>query len=345
MPITKVTCKFFKLKNNYIKNLDDVQKKILNKTYTEKLIISKKDIKLAETLSDDEKSFYYTWEGISEINEIELNKASKESEETICKFLFATANIEYTKKIKKDERGIFLPKKERVNYTQVKTYFFCMEDSIYIIICSSNETCIERVRRLIGLNYISDQNDGYSIQPDLFNWLFFKYTQDKGSLTDELTLMNINGFIGNIGDEHNIFEGTSDQTSELIITKAFISNGETLKTITARLKNEDIDIIFTVDDQSNTQIYTRQSDVLKLLEFHDNDTFFVIYLYSKLIPELKSLYNSASSQFLSKEKRRFSEKIGLEVINSIIKQNSLTLEDVSVLFENSIQLQQVDNIS
>lgn len=48
---------------------------------------------------------------------------------------------------------------------------------------------------------------------------------------------------------------------------------------------------------------------------------------------------------ISKEKRKISKKIGLEVIDSIIKQNSLTLEDVSVLFENSIQLQQVDNIS
>ncbi len=48
---------------------------------------------------------------------------------------------------------------------------------------------------------------------------------------------------------------------------------------------------------------------------------------------------------ISKEKRKISEKIGLEVIDSIIKQNTLTLEDVSVLFENSIQLQQVDNIS
>ena len=57
----------------------------------------------------------------------------------------------------------------------------------------------------------------------------FKFTQNKGSLADGLKLMNISGFIGNIGDEQNIFKGTSDQTSELIITKAFISNGETLK--------------------------------------------------------------------------------------------------------------------
>lgn len=130
----------------------------------------------------------------------------------------------------------------------------------------------------------------------------FKFTQNKGSLADGLKLMNISGFIGNIGDEQNIFKGTSDQTSELIITKAFISNGETLKTITARLKNKDIDIVFTVDDKSNTQIYTNQSAVLKLLEFQDNNTFFIIYLYSKLIPELKSLYNDASTQFLSEEK-------------------------------------------
>ena len=68
------------------------------------------------------------------------------------------------------------------------------------------------------------------------------------------------------------------------------------------MKNKDIDIVFTVDDKSNTQIYTNQSAVLKLLEFQDNNTFFIIYLYSKLIPELKSLYNDASTQFLSEEK-------------------------------------------
>ncbi|PFM76979.1 hypothetical protein COJ51_27690 [Bacillus thuringiensis] len=141
--------------------------------------------------------------------------------------------------------------------------------------------------------------------------------------------------MGNIGDEQNIFKGTSDQTSELIITKAFISNGETLKTITARLKNKDIDIVFTVDDKSNTQIYTNQSEVLKLLEFQNDNTFFIIYLYSKLIPELKSLYNDASTQFLSEEKKQFSEKIGLEVIESIIKQNRIALEDISVLFDSS----------
>ncbi|MBR0622135.1 hypothetical protein NLY50_17230 [Bacillus sp. RP12] len=345
MSISKVTCKFFRLTDGNITSLKDVQDRILNKIYTEKLNIAKKDIKLAETLTENEKSFYYTWEEISELNKIELNKACEESDEAICEFLFATANIEYTKKKKKGTDGKFLPKKERVNYTQAKTYFFCMNEAIYTIICSSNETCIERVKKLIGINYIDEKNEAYSIQPDLFNWLFFKYTQNKGSLTNELILMNINGFIGNIGDEHNIFEGTSDQTSELIITKAFISNGETLKTITARLKNEDIDIIFAVDERSNTQIYTRQSEVLRLLEFQDDETFFVIYLYSKLIPELKTLYNSASSQFLSEEKRQFSEKIGLEVIESIIKQNSLTLKDISLLFENSIQMQQVDNIS
>ena len=37
----------------------------------------------------------------------------------------------------------------------------------------------------------------------------------------------------------------------------------------------------------------------------------------------------------SLKKKQFSEKIGLEVIESIIKQNLITLEDISVLFESS----------
>ncbi|MGE7851219.1 hypothetical protein ACQKNN_09345 [Bacillus paramycoides] len=333
MAISKLTCKLFKLTG--ITSLDDVEKNILKKSYAEALKISIKDTKKAKALSEEEKNFYFTWEGVSEPNEIKLNEANEESDEIFGRYLFATANIEYTKKKKKNSNGQFLPKAERVNYTQVMTYFFCMNESVYIIICSSNEFHIERIKKLIGTNYIAKHDQTYDIQPDLFNWLFFKYTQEKGSLAAGLKLMNISGFIGNIGDEQNIFKGTSDQTSELIITKAFISNGETLRTMTARLKNEDIDIVFTVDDKSNTQIYTNQSAVLKTLELQDDNAFFIIYLYSKLIPELKSLYNNASAQFLSEEKKQFSEKIGLEVIESIIKQNRIALEDISVLFDSS----------
>ena len=222
MSVSKLTCKLFKLTG--ITSLADVEKNILNKSYAEALKISTKDTKQAETLSDDDKNFYYIWEDSSELNEIELTEANEESDENIGQFMFATANIEYTKKRKKNSKGQFLPKAERVNYTQVMTYFFCMNDSVYIIICTSNEFHVERVKKLIGTNYIAKHDHTYDIQPDLFNWLFFKFTQNKGSLADGLKLMNISGFIGNIGDEQNIFKGTSDQTSELIITKAFISN-------------------------------------------------------------------------------------------------------------------------
>ncbi len=59
--------------------------------------------------------------------------------------------------------------------------------------------------------------------------------------------MMISGFIGNTTDEYNVFKGISDQALELIITKAFISNGVILRTLTARLRNEDIDIDFGID--------------------------------------------------------------------------------------------------
>lgn len=154
--------------------------------------------------------------------------------------------------------------------------------------------------------------------------------------------MNIGGFIGNTADEHNVFKGISDQTSELIITKAFISNGEILRTITARLRNEDIDIVFAIDYESNTQIYVSQSQKLKLLDAEDNDIFFIIYLYSHLIPKLKSLYDKASERFLSTEKNQFSEKIGLEVIKSIISKNSLSLDDVSILFNSPSDFRDTD---
>lgn len=331
---SKITCKLFKLKD--MSSLNDVKTKILNRSFSEPLMVTKRDSELIKNLPDDEKNFYFTWGDISESNELKLQaKDENQGEKELCvEYLSATANIEYPKRRKKDSSGRILPKEQRVNYTQVVTHFMSFNNSVHLVICTSNSSHQERVKSLIGTSFISNVDKDYEIPSDLFNWLFFQFIEKRGSIDNGLNLMNISGFIGNTADEHNIFKGISDQTSELIITKAFISNGEILRTITARLRNEDIDIVFAIDYESNTQIYVNQSEKLKLLEAAENEIFFIVYLYSYLIPQLKLLYNEASEQFLSSDKKQFSEKIGLEVIKSIISKNALSLEDVSKIFNN-----------
>ncbi|EON74266.1 hypothetical protein [Lysinibacillus sphaericus] len=342
MTSSKITCKLFKLTG--INSLDDVKINILNRSFAEPLMVSKRDGKLISSLPEDEKNFYYTWGDISEPNELKSQTIGENQEEKeLCvEYFSATANIEYPKRRKKDSNGNILPKTQRVNYTQVVTYFMSFNNSVHLIICSSNDAHQVRVRQLVGTSFIANADKEYEIPSDLFNWLFFQFIENNGSLGEGLNLMNIGGFIGNTADEHNVFKGISDQTSELIITKAFISNGEILRTITARLRNEDIDIVFAIDYESNTQIYVSQSQKLKLLDAEDNDIFFIIYLYSHLIPKLKSLYDKASERFLSTEKNQFSEKIGLEVIKSIISKNSLSLDDVSIIFNSPSDFRDTD---
>ncbi|MGN7312680.1 hypothetical protein ACTHQ4_16440 [Alkalicoccobacillus gibsonii] len=325
---SKITCKLFKLTN--VKSLQNVQDIILKRRYADPLITGLTDKKKTEKMSEYEKNFFFTWGEKSKPNNIKLNNI--DGIERSVDYLFVTAEIEFTKRTRKDSRGEFLPKKDRINYIQITNYFFCIGESVYLIICSSIEKHIERVKNLVGMENLTNVDDSYKIPSDLFNWMFFIYTQNKGKLDDSIKLMNIGGFIGNTGDEHNIFKGTSDQTSELIITKAFISNGETLKTITARLKNDDIDIIFSIDDYSNTHIFVKQSMKRKLFEAEDVTPFLIIYLYSYLIPKIKSLYNISAKQFLDKEKKQFSIKIGLEVIESIINHNYLSFDEVAALF-------------
>lgn len=334
MSSSKVTCKLFKLKG--IESLEDVRNNILKRDYADPLKFSARDAEKVDALTEEEKNFYFTWGKEYESHKLYLqnkHENNEEDEEESVEYFFITAEIEYTKRRKKDKQGNILPKSDRVNYTQIITYFFSINNSVHLIICSSNEPHIERVKKLVGTSYIAKKDEEYKVPSDLFNWLFFQYTQNKGLLEEKFKLKNINGFIGNTGDEHNIFKGVSDQTSELIVTKAFISNGEILNTITARIQNDDIDIVFAIDDKSNTQIYLNQSKKLKILEAEDDSHFLIVYLYSQLIPELKSLYDKASEQFLSTEKKQFSEKIGLEVIESIIDKNLLSLEDVTALFD------------
>lgn len=55
-------------------------------------------------------------------------------------------------------------------------------------------------------------------------------------LNDKLTIENISGFEGIITDDTNTIIGDSKQTTDLIATKAFISNGGDLKKYIYRSK-------------------------------------------------------------------------------------------------------------
>lgn len=83
-------------------------------------------------------------------------------------------------------------------------------------------------------------------------------------------------------------------------------------------------------------IYVTQSANLILFENGCKDDFMVVYLYDILIPKLRSLYMSSESIFVSEQKGIFLEKIGIEVIESIMCHNHITLEELEILIGQKI---------
>lgn len=205
--------------------------------------------------------------------------------------------------------------KQRTNEAFVKVVFFELNDSIYSIICSSQQVNVDRVIKLIGIKNINKVRPEFTFPKDFFNWVFYQFSECKRLLGDNYYLKGIGGFMGNVSDEQNIIKRVSEQTSELTVTKAFISNGESLRNVTARIRKEnEVDIVFGIDHECNSVIYVTQSENLVLFENRSKDDFMLVYLYGVLIPKLRSLYMSFEKDFLSEQKELFSKKIGVEVI-------------------------------
>lgn len=333
MAISKLTMKVFLM--DKFKNLSQVEKKILKRTYSEPLFIAKNNAEQANSMSESEKNFYYNWD--KKRTKLE-NVILSEKDESVVEsnVLEAYAELECPTKIKLDSHGRILPKKDRINIVYVRVVFFEIKGAVYLLIFSSNETYVDRVQKLIGSNLIKTVDKEYKIEPDLFNWLFYKYSLFKGKLTDELLIKNISGFIGNSVDEHNIFKGFSDQTSELIITKAFISNGEILKNVTVRIASTDGDFVFSIDHVSNISLFVNQSTIY--FNSSNKEIVMSVYLYHILIPLVKEAYKKSSKEFLNKEKNQFSVKIGLEVIKSIVDRNSISLSEIEELYKTNAKL-------
>lgn len=305
--------------------------KIFHRTYKEPLQFSNKDTDQANYISESEKNFYYKWSEKYPIRDFEVPtskvypKSTTKSTGTGLKVKYqkAICNLEYGKRRKKDDRGNLLPKEQRLNTIDIELIFFELFGRVYVLVLTSNYYHLLRVKKLIGISNIKDNNELYSLEPDMFNWLVFVYSERQGKLDERLSLKNISGFIGNVLDSANTIKGTSDQATELIVTKAFISNGGLLRSVTLRVVDENVDLVFSLTDSSMTIIDCTVSKKLQLLDPLVQDIYFILYAYTYLIVRLKNDYNHESINFHNEEKPMFSKKIGLEVITSIMTENNI----------------------
>lgn len=309
-----------------ITTIEEVESKILNSNYKEKLFIAEKYLKMAEELSEEEKTLHYKWDMETKIIE-DMLVSNIGGEATRKKTLEIISNLEYSKRTKRDAQGKLIPREERVGNVAVKVLFFKMEESIYCIIFSSNEIYINRAKKLIGESFIKSIDSRFELEADLFNWLFYKYKDNCGVLAQNLQINSITGFIGNSRDEHNIFKSVSDQTSDLTVTKAFISNGEQFRNVTVRIMTEEVQMVFSIDDISNVDLFLNLSQVN--YNTSDEGRLLPVYLYTILIPMIKRVYNENAKQFLDIDKKQFLNKMGLEVIMSIMENSDISIKEIN----------------
>ena len=327
-----INTQLFKLNREFI-GLESVKKKILVRSHIDTLktsVISKRDLNL---LPESEKIFISKWETqnpIIEEIEVPVINSNPEKENLMKKHRYIVVDgiVEYSYRTKTDSSGKLLPKSERTHTDNVKTIFFENTNEVYAIVYTGYYPNITRIKRIIGENNLDYTSSNYLISSDMFTWMFFKFSVFEGMLDCNLQLKNIAGFMGNITDEHNVFKGESQQTSELIITKAFISNGEQIKDLIVRIKDEVVDATLRINEFSNLNLNVRQSEIVGFFIGEDKNYFIPLYTYIYLIPKMLYLYNLDSDEFLKNDMKNFSAKIGEDVILSIIQKNGLKLESL-----------------
>lgn len=334
MARSKATIKIFKVKIKF----KDISDEILKRTYKDPMMIADEDKKKIENIDIDEYKLIYSWDKDS------VKKAVVEFENKKVSTIISNAVIEIPRRRKKNGLGQLLPKKDRIKKDEVKTIFFEYKDNVYVLLNTSKEADSKRVQWLIDKEKILNAGEEFKLDEDLFNWLFYVNKECGKTLTNKWKIDNITGFVGNVSDEENIFKGTSDYTTDLIITKAFISNKESLTDITVKVNSIKADLIFSVDNNSNTILFVNRSSLYfeSVADADEEENLKMIYLYTSLIPRLKELYINDKQLFLRTKKDPFFRKMGLEVIESIMNKNDISLSDIknkqikTILVENVV---------
>lgn len=313
----------FKLKSE-ISDFNDVQSEILEKDYRDKLTTKN----IPDNIPEDEKYFISKWVTTSKVNEVVFPNG--------IKFIYkkAIASCEFTtRQIKDSVTGILLPKNERLNTSLIDALFIKCKEDFYMIVFSTEFYDLRRVKNLVGEYLIEPITAKHQINSELFNWLFYKFIQKDFEINDEIYLDNINGFTGNIISEDNRFEGRSTQTAELIITKAFLTNGYPITSIKIDLQMPEATMSFyiseiSIDNKELQMVVVKNSSIDLPISSEDKAFIIPMYLYLYLIPEIVKIYKTAEKEYLASNKKEFLTGIGIEVIKTIMAKNNIEIEDL-----------------
>lgn len=314
--------------NTEFTSLEDLQDTILLNT-NDKEVTGITDVE-RNTYEESYITLYSNWqnrEGIEAgIQTIDFHENSGEIEE-ICdgnvRFLVKTAYVEYPKHKKRNGENVLLDKSTRTNIIKIDVIFFESAERIYAIICTipNHEN---KVLNLIKNENISLENDDYIINANEFLWLFYRYSTNNSMLDDNLEIVNITSFTGNIFNEQHVIQGNSNLASTLIVTKAFVSCGHPFTKMKIEMSILGYQLVFFIDENSNLNIdadsnFLTQQDTLIMLP---------LYIVSVLIPLIHRLYLEDNFEDNLLIQEEFSKRIGLDVINEIMEHNNIQANEL-----------------
>lgn len=318
---SKIYTSIYQLKN--ITRLDEIKRWNFNK-YKSPVKHSKRHEEAFEKLSDDEKNYIYSWRYIGAIQKLPIVISGEE-----ISFIEATAEIEYAKRKIFDENKQFLKKRDRMNTEIVQVIFFELNEKFYVIVQESKQKHIDRIFDLIGSNYLEGPN--WMLSGDLFNWLFYLFSEKKGVISSKINITSISGFTGMVSDNENIVSSKSIKTMKLIATKAFISTGGILNEVSIILKDTDnCSICCRLDNQCRSVVSVSDSKRFTSPNGLDEGENFVLYIYTYLIPFLREQFFKDKQNFTKDKKQKFAKKIGIEVIDDIMKENNIKTSELLV---------------
>ena len=311
--------------NNDLTSLHDISEKVLVRIHKDPLTVKN----IPEDTLEEERTFIYKWTNISETEEIEFEENKQK-----FSYIKVTALCEFsTRRVFDQTTGGLLPKEDRLNTSNIDVVFVAVARELYAVVLSVDFYDLRRVKRLIGEHLLDPLSSKHQTDSELFHWLFYKYIKEEFALNKDITLDNINGFTGTVLNEENLFEGTSLQTAELIITKAFITNGYPITSIKIDLQMSLAAINFYLNEISDVKelriVVQKNSSISPMLNNEEIEYVIPIYVFFYLIPEIVKLYKIDESVFLSEAKNNFLSEIGIEVIKTIMAKNSIDIEDIN----------------
>lgn len=241
----------------------------------------------------------------------------------VYRFVPKVAFLEHRRKNIYESDSQLLPRNQMIATDTVNLAVVEKDDFLYLLVFSAEPRIITRIKMVLSLG--DDGLAGEQIDPGMFTWLFYNFSERQGEVDHGVGIEEMYGFTSQIdlNTPEDIVSARANGVQDLSATQVEIALKHPLKSVSLRMKLGAITALFLLNQNQSFRIDDTSTKLGNAFDIRfdgyskDVDSMAqATYIFLYVIPRISTLFKNGKAS-LEESIENYRGRITAELINKL----------------------------